>query len=207
MFTSCANQNKFNIEAMADRACDCFNKVNKGTIDDKLSPCLSEPVNENIEEIHKKYSTNEPVDIALQNYMSQVLVIMIHTCDKYYLELDSMYTNMYPEIEYDSVKQQIEKLSDSIDNPSLSDSSKIYILHKKISLQTKSRQFNEAFISVDQMTNQFLNESETYWIRTYLYKSTGKYDLAIKEIDKAINSGNESSILIKELIKRKKNGR
>ena len=79
--------------------------------------------------------------------------------------------------------------------------------HEKISLLTNARKFDQALASIDQMSNVFLNESETYWVKAYIYRSLGKYDLAIGEIDKVIASGNEVSMIFRELIKRKKNGR
>lgn len=204
---SCSNQNKLTPEAMAESACDCFEKLEVGSIDDRLSPCLSEPINENVEQIYNSYQPDKPVETALEDYMMEVSIIMIHNCDKFYVELDSMYTDMYPEIEYSSIQPKLQLLSDSINGTQLSDTSKIALLHEKISLLTKARKFDEALASIDQMSNEFLNESETYWVRAYIYRFMGKYDLAIGEIDKAIASGNEGSMIFRELIKRNKNGR
>jgi hypothetical protein len=189
---------------MAASACECFNKLQEGTIDDRLFPCLSQPINNNIEEIHKNYRPNDPIETALSNYMMDVTVTMIHTCDKYFFELDSMYTNMYPVTDYSFVQQKIEIISDSINIPNLSDSLKISLLHKKISHLTEARKFDEAMESIKWMSNEFSNESEMYWVKAYIHRGLGEYDLAIVELDNAIDSGNESSRIFKELIKRKK---
>ena len=189
---------------MAESACECFEKLEEGSIDDRLTPCLSQPINENVEQIHKIYHQDKSIEEALKNYIMDVSIIMIHSCDKYYAELDNMYTNMYPEIEYTSVQSQLQLLSDSIISPHLADTSKVSYLQEKISLLTKARKFDEALESIDQMSNEFSSESETYWVKAYIFRTLGNYDLAIDEIDKAIASGNEDSMIFKELIKRKK---
>jgi len=134
----CNVNQKINPDKLAEQACDCFEQLETGTIDERLDPCLSSPINENFDLIHKSYYTDEPPENAILNYMMDVSILMIQNCDKFFSEMDSMYTNFYPETDEQTVKEEIMALQDSILNGSQSDSIKIGLLHKRIALLTRT---------------------------------------------------------------------
>ncbi len=50
---SCSPSKKLDAETMATNACDCFNQLTEGTIDERLTPCFSQPISENSSLIEK----------------------------------------------------------------------------------------------------------------------------------------------------------
>lgn len=204
VFASCDSKRKFEPETLAGQACECFEKQNTGTIDERLKLCLSTPINENFVEIHKHYYENKPADSAISNYMMDVTIIMIQECNKFYNELDSMYSNFYAQVDKASVSGQLSTIQDSISNDLVIDSIKIKLLHKRISLLTKARDFNEALNDIQILGTKYGIESQTHFAKAYIFRAQKKYDEAIVELDKAIESGDKGYIIFKELIRRKK---
>lgn len=204
VFVSCDNKHKFKPETLSGQACQCFEKQNSGTIDERLKPCLSTPINEDFDEIHKLYYENQRADSAITKYMMDVTIIMIRDCNKFYNELDSMYSNFYAQVDKATVNGQLTTIQDSISNDLVIDSIKIKLLHKRISLLTKARDFNEALNDIQILGTKYGLESQTHFVKAYIFRTQKKYNEAIVELDKAIESGDENYIIFKELIKRKK---
>jgi hypothetical protein len=203
VFLSCDNQRKLEPDSLAEQACECFGQQGSGTIDQRLNPCLSKPINENIEEIHKYYHKDEPLENAVQSYSMDVLILMIGRCDKLYDEFDLMYTNFYKEIERETIREQLASISDSLSDDIVSDSLKIKLLHTRISLLTQARDFDEAILDIHTLRTKYHRESETHLVTAYILRAQGKYDEAIVELDKAIDSGDKGYVVFKELVKRK----
>ncbi|SMD37031.1 hypothetical protein SAMN04488029_3198 [Reichenbachiella faecimaris] len=203
---SCSPTSNISPEKLAKNACECFSQLNSGSIDERSTPCLSTPINDNQEEILDKYYSNLTLQDALTTHMMKVTVVMIQSCDKYFDELDGMFTNMYPETPDSDVILDIQALQDSINDIQLADSIKLNLLHKKLALLTKSRQLEEALNLADSISNDY-SESETYLIRTYIFTLQGKYEMALEQVNKAVNAGNKGYNIFGELIKRKKKDR
>jgi len=204
---SCSGQNdKLSAESIAINACECFANQNSGSIDDKLKPCLSDPINESQHEIHDAYYSDISLEEAVSQHMMDAMIYMVHNCDQYYNELDMMFTNMYPETNFELIKKEIDALSDSIAGIVDNDSIKLGLIHQKISLLTKSRKLNEALKEIEFLSSNY-SPSETYFIKMYIYRLQEKYDQSLEEINKAVKEGNEGYIFYAEMIKRKKNDR
>jgi len=207
ILVSCAVQkNELSSENLAKNACECFEKQKGGSIDDKLTPCLSNPINENQHEIHDIFHSDLSLEAAIKKHMMETSINMVHTCDKYYYELDMMFTSMYPETNFEQVKEEIDALTDSIASISEMDSIKLGLIHQKISLLTKSRKLDEALNEIDFLSRNY-SPAETYFIKMYIYRLQEKYDESLEEIEKAVKEGNNDYVFYTELIKRKKNDR
>ena len=204
---SCSGQNdKLSSENIAKSACECFVNQKSGSIDEKLKPCLSDPINENQNKIRDTYYSNNSIEGAVSKHMMDAMIFMVHNCDQYYHELDMMFTNMYPETSFEQVKEDIYALTDSIAGISEMDSIKLELIHQKISLLTESRKLDEALNEIEFLSRNY-SPAETYFIKMYIYRLQEKYDESLEEIDKAVKQGNEGYVFYAELIKRKKNDR
>ena len=207
VLTSCSDQNdKLNSENIAKNACECFVKQNSGSIDEKLKPCLSDPINESQHDIHDAYYSNNSLEEAVSKHMMDAMIYMVHNCDQYYHELDMMFTNMYPETSFEQVEEEINALTDSIVSNTEMDSIKLGLIHQKISLLTKSRKLHDALKEIEFLSLNY-SPSETYFIKMYIYRLQEKYDESLEEIDKAVKEGNQGYVFYAEMIKRKKNDR
>lgn len=204
IFSSCNKTHSLKSETMAVQACECFGQQTTGTIDERLDPCLAKPINENINEIHKFYDTDKPVEVAMKNYMMDVMVKMISDCDKFFNEMDLMYTNFYPQLDKQQIVGQLSQIQDSLVSDNLTDSLAVRLLHKRIALLTRARDFENAISDIQTLGTKFGRQSEVYLVTAYIFRAQMKYDEALIELDKAIEAGNKDYILFKELVKRRK---
>ena len=204
---ACRREEELKPETLAAQACECLEQQSKGTIDERLEPCFSKPINEKIDQIHKQYYTSEPLDRAIQNYMLDVTVMLIRNCDKFSSEMDLMYTNFYPEISPEEFQREMKVIKDSIDNNLITDSTEIKLIHKRITLNSRSRNFKDAIKEIEILENNFNLKSETHFARAYILRANGDYDGAISEIKKAMNLGeNRDYAIFIELLEKKKAG-
>ena len=204
---SCAQQSKWEPKEFSLKVCDCFEKLNQGSIDERLDPCFSSPINENIDLIHTTFYPEKTSEDALYKYMTDVTIELVRNCDKFYNEINSMYSEFYPKIDFDTVQKSIIELTDSITSNDIPDSTKIKLLHKRISLYTKARKFENALNDIKIMSSEFGNVKETHFVSAYIFMSQKEYEKALEQIDLAIKYDNPDYILYKELIKRRKNSR
>ena len=203
----CSSQNKqLSSETIAKNACECFTKQKNGSFDEKLTPCLSKPINDNQHEIHNALYSSLSLEEAISKHMMKSMVYMIHNCDQYYQELDMMFTNMYPKTTYEQVEKEVDSLTESIEGIAEIDSIKLGLIHQKISFLTKARKLDEALDEIEFLSQNY-SPSETYFIKMYIYWIQEKYDQSLQEIDKAVIEGNDGYSFYAELIKRKKNDR
>lgn len=200
----CSPSKKLDAETMATNACNCFSELTEEGIDERLDACLSQPVYVNATRIYDNSGSGEAMDTVITNYMTEVIILMVHNCDRFFFEADSMYTQMYPEVDYASVEQSVLALNDSLAMDSLDESVTVSLLHRKAAMLTRARRFDSALIVLDMLANEYGRETETYLLSAYLYRSKGLYDLALGEIEKAVQMGNNGHALFGELIKRRK---
>ncbi|MBX2980350.1 MAG: hypothetical protein KF905_13725 [Flavobacteriales bacterium] len=203
---SCNNTHKLMPDSLATQACECFEQQTSGTIDERLYPCFSKPVNDNFNEIHQFYEKDKPMEVALMNYMMDVTISMIHNCDMFFYEMDSMYTNFYPAIDRETFVDQLSQIQDSLEIEHHSDSLIIELLHRRVSLLTRAREFELAMSDIHTLRTKYDEASETHLVTAYILRDQHKYDQAIIELDQAIAMGNPDHRVLKELVKRR-NGR
>lgn len=206
LFSCTGQKDELSSDNLAKNACECFEKQKGGSIDDKLTPCLSNPINENQHKIHDIFYSDLSLEAAIKKHMMETSINMVHNCDQYYYELDLMFTNMYPETKFEQVKEDIDALTDSITGTSEMDSIKLGLIHQKISLLTKSRKLDQALNEIEFLSRNY-SPAETYFIKMYIYLLQEKYDESLEQIYKAMKEGNDDYIFYAELIKRKKNNR
>lgn len=209
LFFGCKDKKESFIKELSTDVCNCFSKQPLGSVDDKLSGCLnSEEVNfyDRMLDLHKVSESDaiEYYDTLLAHYTKDIFISMIYDCDEYYVTIDSMYSNMYPQIQYSSIEKEYNLLKDSLLNKPIPDSVGVLVLHQQIALLTKARKFDEALLQTEVLTNKYNKESETYWVKAYIYYIKKEYDKALMELDKDIANGNIDAKFIKALTYRKK---
>jgi hypothetical protein len=194
-------------ETFAENACDCFEKQTNGDIDSRLDPCFSKPISDQFVEIHKVYYTNLPEEVAIKKYMTDVMVLMIKNCDKFYIELDIMYINFFPEIKIETVEKDLAVMKDSLSNNLVPDSIKIKLLNKRVNLLTKARKFDEAMKEIAILDKQYGRKNDNYFIKAYIFKSKGNYKGALIEINNLLHTNqNDEFIIFQAILTRKLNG-
>ncbi|MEO8794868.1 MAG: tetratricopeptide repeat protein [Daejeonella sp.] len=173
-----------------------------------MDTCFAKRVNDQFNDIHKVYYTEEPVEMAMQKYMLDVTLSMVRNCDEFANEVDSMYTNFFPRISKDSIKTDLVSIGDSLENANLTDSGKVTLLDRRINLLMRARQFDKATTDIENLENNYHKYTENRFARAYIYRAEGKYDEAIKILNEAIERDKKEDFkLFTELLLRKKNGR
>lgn len=205
---ACNIENKHDPNVLATEACSCFNDRTSGSIDSRLDTCFAKRVNDEFNDIHKVYYKEEPVEIAMQKYMLDVSLSMIRTCGKFANEVDSMYTNFFPQISKDSIKTELLSIGDSLENANLTDSGKISLLDRRINLLMRARQFDKATADIEALEKDYHKYAENRFARAYIYRAEGNYDEAIKILNESIEKDKKEDFkLFMELLLRNKNGR
>ena len=205
---ACDRKNEHDPTVLATEVCSCFNDRTSGSIDSRLDTCFAKRVNDQFNDIHKVYYTEEPVEVAMQKYMLDVTLSMVRNCDKFANEVDSMYTNFFPKISKDSLKTDLVSIEDSLKNTSLKDSDRVSLLSRRINLLMRARQFRRAMEDMEILDRKYQHETENRFARAYIYRAEGKYDEAIKIVSESIEKDKKEDFkLFRELLLRKKNGR
>lgn len=199
---SCGTKTNYDIEVVSQNACECLAIVKEENIDARLDPCLSDFVNDNITEIRLKFYPNESEENAISNYMIDVVINMVQTCNEFYKELETMYVNYFPQEELDN--EMLKKLDLDIASLDNSDSSTLALVDKRINLNIRARHFEAAIKDIDFLKTRFGKES--HFAKAYIYQHRREYDKAIRELEIDIleNENRELEIIREMIIKKKK---
>ncbi|MBX2964964.1 MAG: hypothetical protein KF845_02375 [Cyclobacteriaceae bacterium] len=202
---ACGTKSELSIEGASIELCACFNSQTTGTIDDRLSPCLQQIVNNKNDEWQSSGIINQDtIKYKLSMFTLHIMIDMTRTCENYFAAVNELYDKGYPTDTTELNKKVIKELSTRIETEVSMDSVKS-LLHKKVYRLIQAKEFDMALQSIDSIKSLDDTDYDANLASAYIFNQKGLHDKAVIEITRAIElSGNENLKLYAEIAKKKK---
>jgi hypothetical protein len=203
VFVACGKKS-YDSKVLSSEMCDCFNANIRGTVDERLTPCLQKIIDREQNEFNKSADNNvDSIKRRVSVFTLDILIELTRSCDKYFTEINMIYDNGYPLDSSATNKEGINVLTKRITSETNQDSIKS-LLHKEVYKLIQARQYGLALDNISEIKSLDKDDYGSNLARAYIFNQTNKHDKAIVELEEAIKlSGKLELILYAEVTKRK----
>lgn len=204
ILAACGQKGDISKEETSKGLCDCFNSKTTGSIDNRLTSCLQEIIDERQNNLSVTTDNLDTIKKELNKFNLDLMILMTRTCDSYFSEINKIYDNGYPLDSSAVNNQEIDLLTKRIESATNQDSIKS-LLHKKVYKLIQARQYTLALENLANIKTLDKDDYGANLASAYIFNQLDMYDKAIAEIEKAISlSDNLNLVLYSEIAKRKK---